>query len=116
MSLHDKADSILRSQAIANLADRLQEGKKVGRCDFAGLLDCELNDPKQYPVIHSEISALLLSVSDERKYLSDKIRDGIIERYLNHPDQEWLVSEEMAEIESEGPDRFDYLRETEVAA
>jgi hypothetical protein len=119
MSLHDRADAVLREQAIEILADKLREGKKVGRCDFTGLLDCELNDQHQYLVVLSEISALLQTTGrEERNHLADMIRDGIIERYLTHPDQEELVSEEIAEIEGETPERdpLDYLQETEVAA
>lgn len=116
MDLHDKADEFYRTRALEILADKLRDGKKVGRCDFTGLLDCELNDSIQYLVLLSEISALLQTNNTDRKYLAEKIRDGIIERYLAHPDQEPWISQEMAEIEAEEPDTHAYLRETEAAA
>lgn len=103
--LHEYADKKLREEAIDNLTQRLQSGQTVGRqVDFAAILDCELNDSHRYPILLSEISALLQSSNRESAALGDQIRDGIIERYLNAPDQEWLIAEEMGQIEYASPE------------
>jgi hypothetical protein len=103
--LTEYADKKLREEAIDNLTQKLQSGGTVGRnVDFTVILDCELNDLHRYPILLSELSALLQSSNRESAALGDKIRDGIIERYLNSPEREWLVSEEMGAIEYAAPE------------
>ena len=99
--LHDYADKKLREEAIDNLTQKLQSGQRAGRLDFTELLDSEITGPR-CEIILSELSALLQTTTG-RDYLADQIRDGIIERYLNAPDQEWLITEEMGQIEYSEP-------------
>lgn len=98
--LQEAADKILRSEAFDNLAERLRSGQRVGRCDFTDLLESEWNSEAGYARITSEVSALL-QTETKRDYLADKIRDGIIERYLLDPKNDYLLAEEAAQIEVE---------------
>jgi hypothetical protein len=103
MSLTDKADEILRKEAIQNLTERLIAGGRVGKCDFTDLLESEWNNADRYAIITSEVSALLQTLSN-RDSLADQIRDGIIERYLSKPEHQWLIEEEMSQIEFDSPE------------
>lgn len=93
--LSDRTDT---TQAIEALTERLKDGKRVGRSDFFDLLDSELNSGR-YRIVLEDLGSLLLggdAACDDRA-AADKIRDGMIERYLNaHPE---LVEEEAAAIE-----------------
>ena len=99
-SLTEAADKKLREEAIQNLTERLVSGQRVGRCDFTDLLESEWNSADRYAIITSEVSALLMTEGQEKaQALREQIRDGIIERYLLKPEQEWLIEEEVSQIE-----------------
>lgn len=96
--LCDQADSSLIAQAVEALTERLKDGKRIGRCDVWDLLDNELNTDR-YRVLLEELGSLLVGGKEacDDRIAADKIRDGLIERYLTaHPE---LVEEEVAEIE-----------------
>ena len=104
-SLTEAADKKLREEAIQNLTERLIAGGRVGRCDFTDLLESEWNTTDRYAIITSEVSALLMTESPEKaQTLREQIRDGLIERYLLKADQEWLIEEEMSQIEFDSPE------------
>ena len=93
--VHDAADGELRAQAIESLTYKIISGKH--RNGIFELLDSELNG-ERYKILLEEITTLLLNESGEREYLAEKIRDGLIERYLSvHGD---LVEEEASDIEA----------------
>ena len=113
-SLTEAADKKLREEAIQNLTERLVSGQRVGRCDFTDLLESEWNNADRYAIITSEVSALLMTESPEKaQALREQIRDGIIERYLLKADQEWLIEEEMSQIEFDSPEPEAYLHDAE---
>jgi hypothetical protein len=97
--MSDCADGALREQAIESLTYKIMSGKH--RNGIFELLDSELNTDR-YKILLEEITMLILNESGEREYLAEKIRDGLIERYLStHGD---LVEEEANEIEAKGDD------------
>lgn len=95
--IHDAADGALRQQALDILRWKILDGKHKN--GIFELLDSELNG-ERYKLILEAITQLLLADGiNERDDLADKIRDGLIERYLlSHPE---LIEEEAAQIESE---------------
>lgn len=98
--IHDMADGALREHAIQNLTERLQDGKRVGRFDLFDLLDCELNSDR-YRILLEELGSLIIGGTEacDRAAQADKIRDGLIERFLlGHPE---LIEDEAAQIEHE---------------
>lgn len=100
MTLTDKADDLLRKEAYSNLSERLKEGGKVGRCHLIDLLDAELQSADRYPIALQDLEAILMNGGLGAEEFADKL----IERYLTNPRFEYLLEEEMAEIESTPPE------------
>ena len=112
--LHERADRILREQAIASLTEKLKSGGKVGRCHLVDLLDAELDSRERYPIALPKVFQILTAESGERAALCDQFVDGLIERYLDsHPE---FVEEEAHALEAEGPDPCDLARGATIAA
>lgn len=109
--LHDRANRVLREQAIQTLTEKLKSRGRVNGLDFADLLDEELNGARSRTTI-AELGALL--VSDERESLAAKMVDGVISRYLEANPE--VVEEEVAELEVQEPDPCDVARDAAIEA
>lgn len=110
-ALQEKADSLLRQEAYSNLSERLKEGKQVGRCHLIDLLDNEFNSADRYSIALQEVEQILMRGGLGATEYADKL----IEKYLNAPDNQYLVEEEMGEIEHAEPDYYQDAVETGMA-
>jgi hypothetical protein len=89
--LADKADEAI---AIERITERLKDGKQVGRADFTGILDDSLQTEPNYARVLSELSALLQTDDTYAAMtLKDRIRDGLIERYIDSHREDLVHSE-----------------------
>lgn len=106
--LQEQADEQLRKEAISNLTEKFKNGQKVGKYILKDLIECELGESR-YAIFLANLEEMFLQyVSSERYAKAEEILDGMIERFLNDPSYQYLVEEEMAEIEAEPSVSEDY--------
>lgn len=86
-------------QARQDLTEKLLDGKKVGECDVWALIESEVNSDR-WRIFLDEMTGLLLSNADDilRSGAADKMRDGMIERFLSTGLGEEAVHERAEDI------------------
>lgn len=97
LHLIGRVEAALEKEAVENLTTRLLEGEQVGKFNLEELLDCELSGIPTYDKRFPEIAALLHADPKELPALVDKLKLGLVQRYLDsHID---LVHDEMYRLE-----------------
>lgn len=101
-TLYDRADKAMLEQARDDLSEKLREGEKVGGLDLWALIESEVNNNDRWRIFLDEITTVLGAEQMDahlRAGEANKVRDGLIERYLDsHPE---LIEERAAEILAE---------------
>ena len=83
--------SLLRDQAREEFEDKLKAGKSVRGCFLRDLIDSELQG-ERYKILLEDFEGLLLTEAG-----AERIREGLIERFLK---PEW-IQERAEEIDAE---------------